>query len=250
MRQRRHRAFRRGWLALYILAVGGIGALASGWNGAPRSTELSAAQMVSLRFPDESEELPAPDGRAPAEMVDADRLSLLSPGPMAPQTAVQPEATPSLPPQQATTPVQPEARPLPLPEQAAVPLPPVAHHIASRPKLAAVHKPANRPGFVLNDAQIASIKSRLQLSPDQERMWPAVEAALRSIAYAKAHGEARRRGAPKSASELANIDPNSPEVQGLKSAAFPLILSFNSEQKSEVRTLAHVMGLDQLASQF
>ena len=103
---------------------------------------------------------------------------------------------------------------------------------------------------MLNDAQIASIKNRLQLRPDQEQMWPAVEAALRSIAYAKAHGEVRRREAAKSASELANIDPNSPEVQGLKSAAFPLILSFNSEQKSEVRTLAHVMGLDQLASQF
>ena len=103
---------------------------------------------------------------------------------------------------------------------------------------------------LLNDAQIASIKRRLQLSPDQERMWPAVEAALRSIAYAKAQGEAHRYGAPKSAAQLANIDPNSAEVQGLKSAAFPLILSFNSEQKSEVRTLAHVMGLDQLASQF
>jgi hypothetical protein len=39
-------------------------------------------------------------------------------------------------------------------------------------------------------------------------------------------------------------------VQGLKSAAVPLIMSFNSEQKEEVRNLAHVMGLDQLASQF
>jgi hypothetical protein len=39
-------------------------------------------------------------------------------------------------------------------------------------------------------------------------------------------------------------------VQGLKSAAIPLIMSFNAEQKDEVRSLAHVMGLDQLASQF
>jgi hypothetical protein len=102
---------------------------------------------------------------------------------------------------------------------------------------------------VLNDAQIASIKRRLQLTPDQEQMWPAVEAALRSIAYAKAHRTGPRHG-PASATQLADIDPNSPEVLGLKSAAFPLMLSLNSEQKSEVRTLAHVMGLDQLASQF
>jgi hypothetical protein len=39
-------------------------------------------------------------------------------------------------------------------------------------------------------------------------------------------------------------------VQGLKSAAIPLLMSFNSEQKDEVRNIAHVMGLDQLASQF
>jgi len=77
---------------------------------------------------------------------------------------------------------------------------------------------------------------------------PAVEAALRNIAYARAQ-QARGRGAPVSGeTQAAAIDPNA--VQGLKSAAVPLILSFNSEQKDEVRNLAHVMGLDQLASQF
>jgi len=30
----------------------------------------------------------------------------------------------------------------------------------------------------------------------------------------------------------------------------PLIMSFSSEQKDEVRSLVHVMGLDQLAAQF
>jgi len=47
--------------------------------------------------------------------------------------------------------------------------------------------------------------------------------------------------------QVASADP---EVQDLKSAAIPLLMSFNSEQKDEVRNLAHVMGLDQLASQF
>ena len=106
---------------------------------------------------------------------------------------------------------------------------------------------ATRPGFVLNDAQIASIKSRLHLSPDQERMWPSVEAALRNIAYAKAH-DAHRRATPGS-TDVASLDPDSAEVQGLKSAAFPLIMSFSDEQKNEVRSLAHVMGLDKLASE-
>ncbi len=79
-------------------------------------------------------------------------------------------------------------------------------------------------------------------------MWPAVEAALRNLAYTRAR-EARRKSEPANA-QLASADPNSAEVQGLKSAAIPLLMSFNSEQKDEVRNIAHVMGLDQLASQF
>jgi hypothetical protein len=80
-------------------------------------------------------------------------------------------------------------------------------------------------------------------------MWPAVEAALRNLAYTSTR-DARRRGAPASAAQLASADPNSAEVQDLKSAAIPLIMSFNNEQKDEVRSLAHVMGLDKLASEF
>jgi hypothetical protein len=107
---------------------------------------------------------------------------------------------------------------------------------------------AGHQGFMLNDGQIASIKARLRLTPDQEQMWPAVEAALRNIAYAKAR-EARRPGAAANTS-LASLDPDSDAVQGLKSAAVPLIMSFNDDQKNQVRSLAHVMGLDRLASEF
>ncbi len=101
---------------------------------------------------------------------------------------------------------------------------------------------------MLNDAQIASIKTRLHLTPDQEQMWPAVEAALRNIAYTRSR-EARRLGTLAN-TQLASADANGVDVRDLKSAAIPLIMSFNSEQKDEVRNLAHVMGLDQLATQF
>jgi hypothetical protein len=60
--------------------------------------------------------------------------------------------------------------------------------------------------------------------------------------------EARAHSAPDGNEQAAAVDPDT--VQGLKSAAVPLILSFNAEQKDEVRNIAHVMGLDQLASQF
>ena len=111
----------------------------------------------------------------------------------------------------------------------------------------AAHPPAaTRAAYILDDAQIASIKARLHLTPDQERMWPAVEAALRNMAYKRTQ-QAAARGAARSV-QAAAVDPEA--VEGLKSAAVPLIMSFNSEQKEEVRSLAHVMGLDQLTSQF
>jgi hypothetical protein len=137
---------------------------------------------------------------------------------------------------------------VPAPAQA-ISAKPAAATAATQNAAAAHRRAEQRPGFVLNDAQIASIKTRLHLSPDQEQMWPAVEAALRNIAYSRSR-EARKQGAPASAAQIASADPNSVEVQGLKSAAIPLILSFNEEQKGEVRNLAHVMGLDQLAQQF
>jgi len=106
--------------------------------------------------------------------------------------------------------------------------------------------PAERPGYVLNDAQIAAIKARLNLTPDQQQMWPAVEAALRNMAYAHTpEGEAAGRAREL---RIATVDPDA--VRDLKYAAVPLIMSFSSEQKDEVRNIARGMGLDQLASQF
>ena len=102
---------------------------------------------------------------------------------------------------------------------------------------AAKPKPDNH---ILNDAQIASIKARLKLTPDQQRYWPGVETALRGLAYK----------INKSGGKLASIDAEGPEVQQLKNAAIPLIMMFSEQQKNEVRQLVQVMGLQKLAAQF
>jgi hypothetical protein len=39
-------------------------------------------------------------------------------------------------------------------------------------------------------------------------------------------------------------------VARLKTAALPLVMSFDGEQKRELRTLAHLIGLGSLAAQF
>ncbi len=92
---------------------------------------------------------------------------------------------------------------------------------------------------VFTDSQIDDLKTKLRLSPRQQSYWPAVASALRNIDYVKSQG-----GNGKS------IDPDSPGVQQLKSAAFPLILSFDETQKNHVRQLARNMGLENVASSF
>jgi hypothetical protein len=96
---------------------------------------------------------------------------------------------------------------------------------------------------LLSDEQIASVKERMKLTPYQEQHWPAIEAALRKIA-------ARLSRNSKSGVEAtpASIDPDSPEVQDLKTAAFPLLFTLSEDQKREVRTLARVIGLEAVAS--
>jgi len=76
-------------------------------------------------------------------------------------------------------------------------------------------------------------------------MWPAVEAALRKLSYPKG---SRKPGVD--VTRVAAIDPYSAEVQSLSSAAMPLVMSFNEEQRRELRVLAHVAGLEQLVPKF
>jgi len=111
------------------------------------------------------------------------------------------------------------------------------------PKLAA-KPPVQKSYTLLSDEQIAAIKGRLKLSSSQEYYWPSVEQALRAVArkiHASRHGQPST-GAPP-------IDPDSDEVQQLKSAAMPLLFQLREDQKQEVRSLARIIGLHQVAAQ-
>ena len=250
---RRKQAFKRGRV-LSIVVAGFAGYVIGGWNGSvPRSPELSAAQSVALRFPQDLDEASpvtvAFATSANAAAMGNTRLALFSPQPLvasAPQAPAQQASAAQLPTPQATMQMASAEQTAPALPQ---PAPAVKRPNGIKPAAAAVHNRDDRAtGLMLNDAQIASIKTRLHLTPDQEQMWPAVEAALRNIAYTRSR-EARRHGAPAN-TQVASADADGVDVRDLKSAAIPLIMSFNSEQKDEVRNLAHVMGLDQLATQF
>jgi len=122
-------------------------------------------------------------------------------------------------------------------------LPAVTGAVApAKPKLASKPQP-QKSYALLSDAQIAGIKDRLHLTSDQEYYWPGIESALRAVAR-KIH-TARQTNPNANASA---IDPDSQEVQQLKSAAMPLLFQLRDDQKEEVRRLARIIGLDKVAS--
>jgi hypothetical protein len=116
--------------------------------------------------------------------------------------------------------------------------------VPPKPKPVVAKPPVQKPYALLSDAQIASIKDRLRLSPSQEYYWPAVENALRAVArriHASRPSDPNGAGAPL-------IDPEAEEVQQLKSAAMPLLFQLREDQKREVRTLARLIGLEKVAA--
>jgi hypothetical protein len=123
-------------------------------------------------------------------------------------------------------------------------VPKLADPASALPKPKAASKPAPQKNYaLLSDVQIAGIKERLKLSSAQESYWPPVENALRAVArkiHAKRQVDPAASGIP--------IDPDSDEVQQLKSAAMPLLFQLREDQKSEVRSLARIIGLEKVAA--
>jgi hypothetical protein len=141
----------------------------------------------------------------------------------------------------AATPSIPEPAPAPVIESksASVAPAPLPHE---KPKRLLPPPPAAQSGL-LDDGQINGLKGRLRLTEDQVEYWPAVEAALRDVV------RTQLRGPRHAVAGKVNIDTNAPEVQKLIWAAMPLLMRLREDQKSEVRKLARVIGLEQVASQ-
>ena len=221
-------------------AVMSTAALAYGIASRPaareRAPEASVRAETIVVRSDKDRNTAARKLRVAQESAAADR-ALFVPQPTYPQLAAR------------VAPVVAQAQPAPV--IAAVPArKPAQVHLASIAAKPAI--PAHsltRPGAVLNDAQIASMKRRLNLTPDQERMWPSVEAALRNLSYAK-NGQGAPRGARDAAQAVASVDPDGADVQNLKSAAIPLIMSFNDDQMRELQSISRVAGLDKLVPKF
>src|SRR5438132_13734581 len=210
-----------------ILGGAGIGGLAAGLNArtglspGPASSTVVAAiadmapsDCVNLRFPADWADAAAEPVSKMLALASADGdISLFTPRPTYAAT-------------DADAPARLEA----------APKPPAAAAPAKVALASATAKPVIKPrsNLVLNDSQIASIKRRLNLTPEQERYWPAIEAELRKMEYTKSSGGSR----------TASIDMSKVNVDGLKSAGFPLVMSFSDDQRRELKSLTHLLGLE------
>jgi hypothetical protein len=209
---------------LAIIGGAGVGGLAAGFNvraglsPQPSTTvvasiaKMAPSETVSLRFPADWAEPSAEPVVPKVTLASADPGILFSPQPT---YAANDAAAPNM--------IEAKAPP------AAAPPPKVA--VAS---LMPKPKPKPRSNAVLNDSQLTSIKRRLNLTPEQERYWPAIEAELRKMEYTKSQGGTR----------TASIDMSKVNVDGLKSAGFPLVMSFNDDQRRELKSLTHLLGLE------
>jgi len=211
--------------------VYGIASRPAAQERAPETASTLRAETIVVRS-DADRSLAAMKLRAAEESAAADR-ALFNPVPTYQQVTAQTRA-----------PVVAMAPAAAAPAPARRPAPVQLASIAAKPAISA-HS-LTRPGAVLNDAQIVSIKRRLNLTPDQERMWPSVEAALRNLSYAKTSPQ---RG-HDAAQAVASIDPAGADVQNLKMAAMPLIMSFSDDQMRELQSISRVAGLDKLVPKF
>jgi hypothetical protein len=211
--------------------VVGAGAVAAVLAALPGDMEAEAgpspASAVARRFPlawSTPAATPAPHGIAQLRHSDEARHSLFDPQPVYP--------------------APPE-----VPSWLATPLEPTKAEQDALAALAALQPPepraTARPRAVLNDAQIASIKERLNLTRAQERHWPALEAALKRLNW-------KRPSAARASSYTTTptVDVNAADLDRFRAAAAPLMQSFSAEQKREVRALIAIVGLEKLLAEF
>jgi hypothetical protein len=224
---------------LAILGGAGVGGLAAGFNARaglspqPASSTVASSTIVAAvgdiapadLAPSDSVNLRFPADWADAEVEPVSRMVALA---SADSGITLFSLRPTYAATDADAPVMVEATPKP-----AAPAAPAKVALAS-----AVAKPPAKPrsNLVLNDSQIAGIKKRLNLTPEQERYWPAVEAELRKMEYSKK--------SMQGGSRMASIDMSKVNVEGLKSAGFPLVMSFSDDQRRELKSLAHLLGLE------
>ncbi len=104
--------------------------------------------------------------------------------------------------------------------------------------------PADRAAFL--DARLAALHAGLELSADQEKLWPAVESAFRDLHKTVADQRAQARSEPRPTDPIARLQRISENqiargeaLKKLADAAAPLYSALSDDQKHRLPILLH-----------
>lgn len=103
------------------------------------------------------------------------------------------------------------------------------------------------------EAGIARFKAALRLKPEQQKHWPRVEAALRSMTNetdSAQAGDDQPGFIRRTINRAGELAMSASSMRRLVAAAQPLVKSLDQDQKREAITLARAMGFGQLAVRF
>ena len=114
----------------------------------------------------------------------------------------------------------------------------IAHQPGTMAIAAATRKGEPDDGEVLGAAGIERMRTALALTAEQEEYWPAIASELRAL------GKAMKANARHNGGKL-SVDQDT--IQRLYWAAAPLITRLSYEQKTKVKQMARLMGLNQVA---
>jgi hypothetical protein len=135
--------------------------------------------------------------------------------------------------------------PLPRPRPASAPalaMAPATESMAHQPGSLAISAATRRgepdDGEVLGAAGIERMKLALALNAEQEEYWPAIATELRTIGKLMKANQKANHG-------KASVDNET--MQRLYWAAAPLLTRLSYEQKTKVKQMARLMGLNQVA---
>jgi zinc resistance-associated protein len=103
---------------------------------------------------------------------------------------------------------------------------------------------ADRAAFF--DARVAALRAGLKLTPDQEKLWPPIEAALRAGAKSAAERHEKLRDEPPPADIIARLreiseaeTAHGATLKAIADAASPLYATLSEEQKHRLPFLLH-----------
>jgi len=103
-------------------------------------------------------------------------------------------------------------------------------------------------GVTITTSHIGQLKSMLRLTPAQERYWPAVESALRSLVRQSADEDASGGFVHRVKARAATIASNAAALRRVLSAARPLIRTLDEDQKRDAMALARSLGIRHLVA--